>query len=227
MDHYYEWLQRIRERPGLFLGVKSLDSMFFHHLGYLDRTYGENSEYRDCLNGTEFEEYVHTYYDNDISSRDWHSLIVLKTESQEAAFDKFFELFDAFISSRQEPVSEVVVKRSENTLFNYSDYHSILRYIRDGHNMYLFFGEKSLDSVFYHHLGYSDRAGYVDPAYTDCFLDYESNGFREFVYKHYDTARNQTAHNGYSMIVDKTNSQEEAFDKFFELYDEFMASKQQ
>jgi hypothetical protein len=99
MDHYYVRLQNIRAKPMLWLGTKSIDSVYWHWLGYSDRALYENSAYTGCLDG--FQEFVYAYYCIDQTAHNWHSLIVSKTESQEAAFDKFFELFDAFMKTKQ------------------------------------------------------------------------------------------------------------------------------
>lgn len=66
--------------------MKTLDSIFFFIIGYTSRAELENLGYSDCLDG--FEDFVHGYY-NDHSSRNWHSIIVLNTQTQEEAVDIF------------------------------------------------------------------------------------------------------------------------------------------
>ena len=48
-------------------------------------------------------------------------------------------------------------------------------------------------------------------------------GFDEFVHKHYN--RNRIAMDASSLILENSSSDEEAFDKFFELFDEFLKQK--
>ena len=88
-----EILDMIKRNPYLFFGVKSLDSIFFFISGYYLRAELENSEYTDCLDG--FEEFVHSHYE-DMSTRNWHGLIVHETRTQEDAVDRFFELIEMF-----------------------------------------------------------------------------------------------------------------------------------
>jgi hypothetical protein len=88
----------IKKRPELVFGVKTLDSILFFIVGYSCRAEFDDPNYTDCLDG--FEEFVHTYYNNDISTRNWHGLIIKNTQSQEAAVDKFFELLELHLASQ-------------------------------------------------------------------------------------------------------------------------------
>ncbi|MCL2388323.1 MAG: hypothetical protein FWC89_12380 [Defluviitaleaceae bacterium] len=49
------------------------------------------------------------------------------------------------------------------------------------------------------------------------------DGFNEFVWSHYNCQ--SWAMSGEMIISKNSNSEEEAFDKFFELYDEFIKQK--
>ncbi|MCL2048881.1 MAG: hypothetical protein FWG87_09155 [Defluviitaleaceae bacterium] len=63
-----------------------------------------------------------------------------------------------------------------------------------------------------------------DYSCNDNFED-EFFGFLEFVHEHYNVDSLMTAHSGDSLISEKSSSEEEAFDKYFELQDAFQAHK--
>ena len=82
----------------------------------------------------------------------------------------------------------------------------------------LVFGEKTLDSIFFFIAGYTARAEYEDPEYSDCI-----DGFEEFVHNYY---QDNSVRNWRGIIIKNTQTQEEAVDDFFELLDIFMSKKE-
>ena len=119
MDSFYFFLQEIRERPGLYLGGKSLEALghFWAGYGYCSfierwekatgRDYFENYEEARCSDvGREpfeqhfmygFDEFVHEYYNCVMTTLNGKSLISKNSDSDGEAFDKFFELFDEYL----------------------------------------------------------------------------------------------------------------------------------
>jgi hypothetical protein len=78
-------------------------------------------------------------------------------------------------------------------------------------------GEKTLKALRYFILGYQccevDRDGNRD----DCM-----KGFDEFIHAYY---RDNTVNNYYGIIMYHTGDEEVAFERFFELFDKFMAER--
>ena len=99
-DLLYKLLQKIRDRPGLYLGEKSLIYLYYLILGYEDRAFETDPNYHDCLDG--FDEFVYSYYyDQPIGTRSWKRFILDNTNTQEEAFDEFYELLDEFIKQNE------------------------------------------------------------------------------------------------------------------------------
>ena len=118
MDSFCLLLQKIRERPGLFLGEKSLKTLGHFWAGYgfkeameiWEKSTGQNffehydeairSDLRPEQNGRHFmdgfDQYVHSHYNCIVGAQSGTGLISEKSESEEEAFDKFFELLDEF-----------------------------------------------------------------------------------------------------------------------------------
>ena len=121
MDSFCFMLQKIRDEPGLYLGRKSLEALKHFWSGYDSRRLLESvskaweesaepdfSKYYDeavrtsthfpiCNFRIEFNEFVLLYYNDDRSSLSGICLIAEHSDSDQAGFDKFFELFDAFL----------------------------------------------------------------------------------------------------------------------------------
>ena len=106
-DSLYVLLQKIREKPGLYIyGMENWLTNFRNFIsGYLQRIRDEgNAEYQDCISfwEWEFNEFVAAYYNKSIESEDWFLMILKQTSSDKEAFDKFYELLDKFIELNSE-----------------------------------------------------------------------------------------------------------------------------
>jgi hypothetical protein len=104
MCHVYTLLQKIRERPGFYLGSKNLSHL--HHFmcgfayGILENKTTERKpvSYNPySLQG--FNGFVHRYY-NESTTKSERTLIIDHTNSEEEAFDKYYELLDDFTKRR-------------------------------------------------------------------------------------------------------------------------------
>ena len=114
-------LQKIRERPALYLGKKSLDSLVCFMYGYefresieawenwTERNFFENFDeaIRTTLPGSSrhhfmngFDKFVHSYYQCELTTMRGETLISMNSVSQEDAFDKYFELYDKFLKQK-------------------------------------------------------------------------------------------------------------------------------
>jgi len=121
MNSFYYMLQLIRKRPGLYLGVPSLNALVHFWHGYdcgicvekwekeTGRNYFDNydeaikSGVSSGYNFTSgFLEYVADYYNiSSIGGMGWQTIILKNTESDEEAFYKFFELLDIFLEQKE------------------------------------------------------------------------------------------------------------------------------
>lgn len=92
-------LNKIREKPKIFIGEVSLEPLRHLVNGYALRVYDETGEYFDLIPG--FQSFVANTY-NDYSSRGYEEIIRRYCESDEQAFYKFFELLDEFLKNKKE-----------------------------------------------------------------------------------------------------------------------------
>jgi len=121
MDAIYCMLQQIRKRYGAYLGKKSLSALGHFLQGYSFRIIAElwmkktkldlatnydvflHSNHTEapckCLDG--FNAFVHDYYNIEMTVLNDESLILQNTQSEEEAFDKFYELLDMFFAEQR------------------------------------------------------------------------------------------------------------------------------
>ena len=122
MDSFYFLLQKIREMPGLYLGKKSLEALIHFWNGYAIRGNKETWEKETGLNYFEdfekqpvhltlkmkfepggnyvmdgFNEFVYKHYSCIMPAMSGAWMILEKSNSDEEALDKFFELLDMFL----------------------------------------------------------------------------------------------------------------------------------
>ena len=118
MKDSYFIMQQVRKCPGVWLGSKSLSALcrfvagyeyristelwmkktgldFTEHYDYFLKTY--EIGYRSYVNWYEFNQFVHEYYKAVYNTRNAEGLILESTTSEEEAFDKYFELLDAYL----------------------------------------------------------------------------------------------------------------------------------
>jgi len=109
MDSLYFQLKLIQAVPKRFLGEKSLVALYYYIKGYYDGASDESYEYdgsnsySDFLSKWDFSEFVYSYYNDAIASEseNWYKVIMNHTNSQEQAFDKFYELLDEFVKKNE------------------------------------------------------------------------------------------------------------------------------
>jgi len=121
MDAVYCMLQQIRKRPGLFIGVKSLTALGHYLRGYTFRiktelwmkNTGANfsddydffsstthfARYSDCLD--KFDMFVYTHYNVKMGAKSGNTVILENCQSEEEAFNKFYELLDAYFDEQR------------------------------------------------------------------------------------------------------------------------------
>lgn len=98
-EYLYNLLERIKQKPGMYLGNCSITRLNMLLVGYsqarmeleLPRTVQEQEF-------DQFQEWIQHKY-NISDSKGWDSIILLNSTDEKEAFYKFFQLFDEFSHS--------------------------------------------------------------------------------------------------------------------------------
>ena len=88
--------QRIREKPGLYIGKPSLSLLNAFMLGYMLRHNEVSGTIESIKTEKSFYEYVKNYYAVSETTKGLCSIICENCLNDEEAFYKFFELWDEF-----------------------------------------------------------------------------------------------------------------------------------
>ncbi|MBQ2675973.1 MAG: hypothetical protein IJF54_01040 [Clostridia bacterium] len=86
-------LDDMRNRPVVYFGCKSLDSLATFLSGYMCRVHETTSDSGEALPG--FQEFVQEKYGIQ-SSQHWSQIIRFFSATEESAFDEFFKLLDEY-----------------------------------------------------------------------------------------------------------------------------------
>ena len=107
MNEIDELLQALREKPGLYIGRKSLKLLTAFVTGYIHCVYIREGICLKFLPGfQEFIEKKYGYY----CGLGWSQIIEIYSVYEETAFDKFFELLDEFKTVSQNCLEETSVR---------------------------------------------------------------------------------------------------------------------
>ncbi|KHG41847.1 MULTISPECIES: hypothetical protein [Aphanizomenon] len=98
-EYFYEMLQRIKQRPGMFLGQCSITRL----RAFLDGYMGSRSDLglpptQQELEFNQFQEWVQRRFKIS-SSHGWDSIILFYSADERDALNNFFELFEQFCNS--------------------------------------------------------------------------------------------------------------------------------
>ena len=122
MSSFFTILQMIRGTPGVWLGKKTLSGLMHFRHGYEHREFTEAFEKQDrCMKTCSklesnvstgghrhhlsgFVSFVHVHYGIEMSANSAEGLICERSSSEEEAFDKYFELLDAFCEQKGLPI---------------------------------------------------------------------------------------------------------------------------
>ena len=112
-DSFRFWLRSIRERPGMWLGEKSLFALVHFWHGY---TFGRSVEIDEHSNEPRisdravthfgqhfmdgFEQFAYSHFGCKRTTQGWWRLIAKNCGTDAQAFDKFFELLDEFLAQK-------------------------------------------------------------------------------------------------------------------------------
>jgi len=104
MEFLEDLLKEIKKRPGMFLGKKSLLSLHSFLAGYMMARLDMGlSTTKQEQKFNDFAEWIPIKF-NDNSTRSWAGIILLNSEDESQAFDRFFELLEEFknLQSKQQ-----------------------------------------------------------------------------------------------------------------------------
>ncbi len=109
MTLVYDILQKVKEKPNVYLGRPSIMCLQAFLSGYNVAQYqlGESLNSPDCFDG--FQEWIQKKFKID-SSQSWANIILFYSEDERDALRQFFELFDEFVkgnsSTSEEPIKD-------------------------------------------------------------------------------------------------------------------------
>ena len=106
-EYFYEMLQRIKQRPGMFLGQCSITRL----RAFLDGYMGSRSDLglpptQQELEFNQFQEWVQTRFKIS-SSHGWDSIILFYSADERDSLNNFFELFEQFCNSENSTKEEM------------------------------------------------------------------------------------------------------------------------
>lgn len=94
-EDFFEYLDQIREKPGMFLGEPSLTFFYFYLLGFFDAQPVEKRKDYYAL-FKKFSSWVEEYYQYDPFGKNWYQTILEQEKTEVQAFYQFFKLFKKF-----------------------------------------------------------------------------------------------------------------------------------
>ncbi|MCL1474659.1 hypothetical protein [Argonema antarcticum] len=111
MISFYDLLQKIKQRPSLYLGNRSINHLqvFLDGYTFARRQLGVplTEEEREFEN---FQEWIEQRF-NQPSTQSWARIILFYSEDERDALDSFFELFEDFIHSHHTLKSDEAAHR--------------------------------------------------------------------------------------------------------------------
>jgi hypothetical protein len=97
MSNFYNLLQKIKQRPALYLGKRSLSHLQVFLDGYTFACCELGIEVtKQEREFEEFQEWIEQRF-NQVDTQSWSRIILFYSEDESDALDKFFELFDKFL----------------------------------------------------------------------------------------------------------------------------------
>jgi len=223
-------LKKIQAHPITYLYDKSLTSLCYFIDGYTCKAREHNPYYSDSLSGKtitygiEFEAFVFNYFSctNFDAVKDWCFIIIERSDSDAAAFDKFLELFSKYVEGKVDDPNSKYVPLDNGESPSDDPLYTKLKKMCDLY--YLYFRVKSILHIYHFIAGYTYRSLVLDPDYRDRF---SGTGFGAFVHNHFRTDEINRKKEWVTVLLENSESEEEAFDIFFELLDEFMGAEKE
>ncbi|MEK8130471.1 hypothetical protein WMW72_21415 [Paenibacillus filicis] len=96
MDILYKKIQEVKQRPGMYIGKKSLHLLQAYLNGYI-AYHNEVNKEPNYFFLSEFQGYIQRRY-NINTTHSWAELITFFSSNDNDAFDRFYELLDDFFA---------------------------------------------------------------------------------------------------------------------------------
>jgi len=107
MSNFYELIQKIKKRPSMYLGKPAISNLRSCLAGYiLARRELGISQTEQEKKFTEFQGWIQNKF-NITSSQSWDKVILFYSEDERTALERFFELFEEFLSPDNETQIEL------------------------------------------------------------------------------------------------------------------------
>ncbi len=102
MSSFYELIQKIKKRPSMYLGKPAISNLRSCLAGYIfaRRELGISQTEQE-KKFTEFQGWIQKKF-NITSSQSWDKVILFYSEDERTALERFFELFEEFLSADNE-----------------------------------------------------------------------------------------------------------------------------
>ena len=98
MSNFYQLIQKIKKRPSMYLGKPAISNLRSCLGGYiLARRELGISQTEQEKKFTEFQGWIQKKF-NITSSQSWDKVILFYSEDERTALERFFELFEEFLS---------------------------------------------------------------------------------------------------------------------------------
>lgn len=98
-DTIYALLLKLKERYAVYFGEKSLEKFLSFVYGYMECMKDRDNILPTFL-GMDFQCYIANIYG--MSKCHWSTIIRMHSETEEAAFDRFYEHMEQFLQQRKE-----------------------------------------------------------------------------------------------------------------------------
>ncbi|MDY6804086.1 MAG: hypothetical protein SXA11_09810 [Cyanobacteriota bacterium] len=111
MEPVYDILQKVKNKPNVYLGSPSIMCLQAFLSGYNVAQYqlGESLNTPDCFDG--FQEWIQEKLKIN-SSQSWAKIILFYSADERDALERFFELFDEFVKRNSSTATEEVKEKS-------------------------------------------------------------------------------------------------------------------
>jgi Trp operon repressor len=107
MISFYELIEKIKQRPALYLGKAALSQFQTFLDGYTFALRQVNIPVsQEEQEFEQFQEWIETRF-NQPSTQHWSRIILFYSEDERDALDRFFELFNEFINEKKPSSSQL------------------------------------------------------------------------------------------------------------------------
>ncbi|MDF5719732.1 MAG: hypothetical protein PUP91_04415 [Rhizonema sp. PD37] len=118
MSNFYELIQKMKKRASMYLGKPAITNLRSCLAGYiLARLELGISQTEQEKNFTEFQGWIQKKF-NITSSQSWDKVILFYSEDERTELERFFELFEEFVS----PDNKTKLKSQDSLLESSSDF---------------------------------------------------------------------------------------------------------